>query len=92
MFARAACALLGKEGVMDTTHLSGNCVGQVSITEVRCRGRGQIGCRGHTWHLSFDGEKLTQGLSVHRPQARLVQTYSSGNTASSPATENPDSE
>lgn len=92
MFAPAACALLGKEGSWTQHILSGGCVGQVSITEVRCRGRGQTGCRGHTRHLTFDGGKLTQGLSVPRPQARLVWTYSSGNTASSPATENPDSE
>lgn len=63
---------------MDTTDLSGGCVGQVSIIEVRCRGGGQRGCQGHTWHLSFDGEKRKgpRGLSVHRPQAGLMRTHS----------------
>lgn len=57
---------------MDTTDLSGGCVGQVSIIEVRCRGGGQRGCRGHTWHLSFDGEKRkrTQGSECAQAPGR----------------------
>lgn len=95
IFAPAACALLGKERVVDTTDLSGGYTGQVSIVEVRRRGGGQRGCRGQTWHLSFDGEKqrrTQRSEHVQAPGRASGDTLFWGHGRSSPAAENPDSE